>query len=148
MLATAVSYRSDERRDTVVTAQRRRWRAIAPSTCPVQLVLGLALGAATYTYSTFGFETVRLAEDGPFLEAGPTIASSLVPRSCPLAQSATSVSSAEIPLGCRGQSSIASIPSLFGCFGHAYTRVLGHLRWGRFPAHDLLVGPHRLGAPA
>ena len=62
------------------------------------LLLGVVLGAATFgpgspevvalagtgfcggftTYSTFGFETVRLAEDGSYLEAGLNIASSLV----------------------------------------------------------------------
>ncbi len=62
------------------------------------LLLGVVLGAAAFgpgspelvalagtgfcggftTYSTFGFETVRLAEDGSFVEAGINIASSLV----------------------------------------------------------------------
>jgi fluoride exporter len=61
------------------------------------LLLGIILGAAAFgpgspelvalagtgfcggftTYSTFGFETVRLAEDGSFVEAGINIASSL-----------------------------------------------------------------------
>ena len=61
------------------------------------LLLGVILGAAAFgpgspelvalagtgfcggftTYSTFGFETVRLAEDGSFLEAGINIASSV-----------------------------------------------------------------------
>jgi CrcB protein len=61
------------------------------------LLLGVVLGAAAFgpgspelvalagtgfcggftTYSTFGFETVRLAEDGSFLEAGINIASSV-----------------------------------------------------------------------
>lgn len=62
------------------------------------LLLGVVLGAAAFgpgspelvalagtgfcggftTYSTFGFETVRLAEDGSFVEAGINVASSLV----------------------------------------------------------------------
>jgi len=33
----------------------------------------------------------------------------------------------------------------FGQFGHALTHVLDQLRWGRFPARDLLDDPQRLG---
>lgn len=99
MLGAAVGASSRWLLDQAIQTRRESAFPLGTWTINVtgSLLLGVILGAAAFgpgspelvalagtgfcggftTYSTFGFETVRLAEDGSFLEAAINIASSL-----------------------------------------------------------------------